>query len=61
MHARHLGVAHAVTGLAAVLVAVIGNLGPCDDPEICPWDINGDGVVNGQDVGAVATHFGPCP
>ncbi|MHC4448367.1 MAG: hypothetical protein ACYSXF_11405 [Planctomycetota bacterium] len=24
-------------------------------------DVNGDGVVNGSDVQAVATHFGPCP
>ncbi len=24
-------------------------------------DVNGDGVVNGFDVQAVATHFGPCP
>ncbi len=41
--------------------AVTSNLGPCDDPENCPWDVNGDGVVNGQDVQAVATHLGPCP
>ena len=27
----------------------------------CPEDVNGDGVVDGQDVQAVATHFGPCP
>ncbi len=39
--------------------AVTNNLGPCDDPGNCPWDVNGDGVVNGSDVAAVATHFGP--
>ncbi len=37
---------------------VLANLGPCDG---CPEDVNGDGIVNGLDVSAVATHFGPCP
>ena len=44
--------------------AVTNNLGPCEDthtPGACPEDVNGDGVVNGQDLAAVATHFGPCP
>ncbi len=27
----------------------------------CPWDLNGDGVFDVEDVIAVATHFGPCP
>ena len=35
-----------------------GTLGPC---ESCPEDVNDDGVVDGQDVAAVVTHFGPCP
>ncbi len=37
---------------------VLGNFGPCDG---CPEDVNGDGVVDGLDAAAVATHFGPCP
>ena len=43
------------------VVAVTSNMGPCEDPDNCPWDVNGDGVVDGSDVQAVATHFGPCP
>ncbi|MEE8130481.1 MAG: hypothetical protein V3T48_09345, partial [Vicinamibacterales bacterium] len=34
------------------------NFGPCDG---CPEDVNGDGVFDGSDAAAVATHFGPCP
>ncbi len=43
------------------LQAVNQNQGPCQDPGNCPWDVNGDRIVNGQDVAAVAGHFGPCP
>jgi hypothetical protein len=42
----------------ADLHQVQDNFGPCDG---CAEDVNGDGMVNGQDVAAVATHFGPCP
>ena len=41
------------------LLQVPGNLGsPCDG---CPEDVDGDGIVNRQDVAALATHFGRCP
>jgi hypothetical protein len=30
----------------------------CEDPETCPWDHNGDGVVNPLDVNRVKDNFG---
>ena len=27
------------------LLEVVHNLGLCDDPDHCPWDVNGDGIV----------------
>jgi hypothetical protein len=36
--------------------------GDCPDPpEECPWDLNGDGVVDGLDYMELLNHFGPCP
>ena len=43
------------------MIEVILHLGMCDDPANCPWDINGDGWVDGADVVAVILNFGPCP
>ena len=45
-------------GFEEVPQQVLANQGPCGG---CPEDVNDDGIVNGQDVAAVATHFGPCP
>jgi hypothetical protein len=36
--------------------------GDCPDPsQPCPWDLNGDGIVNGLDLVAVVEHYGPRP
>ena len=36
--------------------------GDCPEPpEECPWDFNGDGIVDFQDLNELTSHYGPCP
>ncbi len=43
---------------------VLNSAGPCEDPTNCPADINGDGVVDQQDLDLVDLYWdsgGLCP
>ncbi len=40
------------------LLLLLGDFGSCNGSSA---DFDGDGMVNGLDAAAVATHFGPCP
>ncbi len=41
------------------LLALIANFGPCPGSE-CVWDVNGDGVVDNDDLQLVIGNQGPC-
>jgi hypothetical protein len=50
------------TGTADIVGARLndnGTLGPIAPP--CPADLNGDGAVNGDDLGGLLGAWGPCP
>ncbi|MHC4081583.1 MAG: hypothetical protein ACYSU2_09725, partial [Planctomycetota bacterium] len=34
--------------------------GICADEGECPWDLNGDGVVDGLDIAVLMQNIGPC-
>jgi hypothetical protein len=41
---------------------VAAHWGECSDPpQPCPWDLNGDGIVNGLGLVAMVEHYGPRP
>jgi hypothetical protein len=41
---------------------LLAHWGDCPEPpEECPWDLNGDGVVDGLDLMELMGHYGPCP
>ncbi len=41
------------------LLALIANGGPCPGSD-CPWDIDGDGIVDNDDLQNVIGNLGPC-
>jgi hypothetical protein len=39
---------------------LLGAWGPVPKNAIVPSDLNGDGEVNGADLGLLLSHWGPC-
>ena len=34
---------------------------PTEDPQACPWDLNGDGMIDFSDLLQLISHWGACP
>ncbi|MCZ6651762.1 MAG: hypothetical protein O7D91_01900 [Planctomycetota bacterium] len=43
------------------LALLLGNWGPCADPDNCPADLDGNGEVGPFDLALVLGNWGPCP
>ncbi len=42
------------------LALLLGNWGPCADPDDCPADLDGDGAVGPFDLALLLGNWGPC-
>ncbi len=43
------------------LAILLGNWGPCPDPDACPADLDNDGTVGPFDLALLLGAWGPCP